>query len=231
MGHCHPRITSKIKEQLDRLQHTTTIYLNDQHSLFAEELASKLPEGLDCIYFTSSGSEANSIAQHMSRVYTGNYPIIALRNGYHGMGGISHLTNIPSWNHNLPKTNGVELTDFPDEYRGKWNADTGARYAQDVKDTIEFSTSGQIAMYIAEPVMGVGGIHPLPKGYLKDAVKFAREAGGVYASDEVQTGFGRTGLNYWGFEMHEVVPDIVTMAKQIGNGFPLAAVACTKEIG
>mmetsp|Transcript_39344 Transcript_39344/g.60141 ORF Transcript_39344/g.60141 Transcript_39344/m.60141 type:complete len:183 (+) Transcript_39344:331-879(+) len=181
--------------------HTTTIYLNDQHSLFAEELADKLPEGLDCVYFTSSGSEANAIAQHLSRIYTGHHPVLALRNGYHGMGGVSHLTNIQSWNHNLPKSHGVELVDFPDDFRGKWAEEegAGARYAEDVKDTIEFSTPGNVAMFIAEPVMGVGGIHPLPEGYLRHAVQHVRDAGGLYTSDEVQTGFGRTGSNYWGF--------------------------------
>ena len=87
MGHCHPRITAKIKEQTDKLQHTTSIYLNDQHCLYAQELAAKLPEGLDYIYFTSSGSESNALATQFARAHTGNYPIITLKNGYHGSGG------------------------------------------------------------------------------------------------------------------------------------------------
>ena len=84
--------------------HTTTIYMNDEHCLYAEELAAKLPEGLDCIYFASSGSEANAMATHFARVHTGNFPIITLKNGYHGMGGTQHLSNIGAWNHDIPKT-------------------------------------------------------------------------------------------------------------------------------
>jgi len=104
VGHCHPRVTSKVKEQLDRVQHLSTIYMNDQHCYYAEELAARLPEGIDCIYFTSSGSEANALATQFARMHTGNYPILTLKNGYHGHGGTQHLTNIGSWNHNIPKT-------------------------------------------------------------------------------------------------------------------------------
>lgn len=104
MGHCHPRITAKIKEQADKLQHTTTIYMNDEHCLYAEELQAKLPDHLTHIYFTSSGSETNALATQFARVHTGNYPIITLKNGYHGMGGTQQLTCVGSWNHDIPRT-------------------------------------------------------------------------------------------------------------------------------
>lgn len=103
-GHCHPRITAKIQEQVNKLHHVSTIYLNDEMSLYAKELADKLPEGLDCIFFTSSGSEANAMATQLAREYTGNWPILTLKNAYHGMGGTQHLTNMGPWNHDLPKT-------------------------------------------------------------------------------------------------------------------------------
>lgn len=92
--------------------------MNDQHCLYAEELAATLPEGLDCIMFASSGSEANALATHFARLHTGNYPVVTLRNGYHGHGGSQHLTNLINWNHDIPKTSGVETAAFPDMYRG-----------------------------------------------------------------------------------------------------------------
>ena len=154
MGHCHPRITAKIKEQTDKLQHTTSIYLNDQHCLYAEELAAKLPEGLDYIYFTSSGSESNALATQFARAHTGNYPIITLKNGYHGMAGGQHLTSVGSWNHNIPRTQGVETGPFPDMFRGPYAgmSNAGELYAKDVKDTIDFCTAGKVALFMAEPI-------------------------------------------------------------------------------
>lgn len=154
MGHCHPRIISKMKEQVDTLNHTTTVYLNDQHSMYAKELADKLPEGLDCIYFTSSGSEANALASQMARCYTKNYDILILKNAYHGMGGSKHLTSVSTTNLNhIPETQGVQKVCFPDEYRGPWSAsEAGTMYAKDVKEAIDFNTSGKVALFMAEPI-------------------------------------------------------------------------------
>eukprot|EP00356_Strombidium_inclinatum_P007363 CAMPEP_0170491964 /NCGR_PEP_ID=MMETSP0208-20121228/11428_1 /TAXON_ID=197538 /ORGANISM="Strombidium inclinatum, Strain S3" /LENGTH=452 /DNA_ID=CAMNT_0010767625 /DNA_START=11 /DNA_END=1369 /DNA_ORIENTATION=- len=231
MGHCHPRITEKIVEQMHKLQHVTTIYLNDQHSLYAKELADKLPPGLDHVFFVSSGSEANSFATNLARLATKHYPIVTLRNGYHGAQGSGHLTSIGNWNQNIPRTQGIEQAAFPDSYRSAYAPQDQAHYySKDVEDTIAFCTSGNVALFMAEAVQGVGGIYPLPDGYLKKAYSHVRAAGGLCLSDEVQTGFGRLGSHYWGFEEAGVVPDIVTMAKQIGNGFPLAAVACSSKI-
>ena len=117
---------------------------------------------------------------------------------------------------------------FRGPFAGMNNA--GHLYAKDVKDTIDFCTHGNIALFMAEPIQGVGGLVPQPSGFVNEASEHARAAGGLYLSDEVQTGFGRCGSHYWGFEMLGTSPDIVTMAKQMGNGFPLAAVATTKEI-
>ena len=154
MGHCHPRITAKIQEQVKKLQHTTCIYLNDQHCLYAEELSAKLPEGIDQIYFTSSGSEANSMATQFARAHTGNYPVITLKNGYHGHGATQVLTSINSWNHDIPQTSGIERGPFPDMFRGPYadKIDAGHLYAKDVKDVIDFNTSGNVALFMAEPV-------------------------------------------------------------------------------
>lgn len=118
-----------------------------------------MPPGLDHIYFTSCGSEANAAANHFARIYTGNYPILTLKNGYHGHMGVQHLTNLSNYNHSVPKTQGVETVTFPDLYRGQWTGeDAGLKYAQDVKDTIIYNTSGQVACMMIEPVQGAGGI-------------------------------------------------------------------------
>lgn len=230
-GHCHPRITAKIAEQLNKVQHISTVYLHDQMSLYAEELTAKLPEGLDCIYLTICGSEANHIATQFARAYTGNYPIINLKNAYHGTCGTQHLTALNTWNFDSPRNQGVEPSAFPDLYRGPFSpAEAGKAYGQQVKDTIDFHTAGKAAMFIAEPIQGAGGINPLPCGMAQEAQKHIYAAGGLYCSDEVQTGFGRCGSHYWGFDMLGVKPDIVTMAKTVGNGMPIGVTACTKEV-
>jgi len=233
-GHCHPYIMQKAKDQLDTLQHSTTIYLHPVIAQYAKMLAEKLPGDLNVVYFVNSGSEANDLAMLMARLYTGNYDILALRNGYHG--GISTtmgLTAHRTWKFNLPHSFGIHHALNPDPYRGAWgrdDPDAGQKYADDLINLIDHGTSGQIAGFFVESIQGVGGTVIYPPGYLKAAYGYIREAGGLCIADEVQTGFGRTGEKYWGFEWQDAVPDIVTMAKGIGNGTPLAAVVTTSEI-
>ena len=233
-GHCHPYILDKAKEQLETLQHTTTIYYNPVIAEYAKMLAEKMPGDLKVVYFVNSGSEANDLAMLMARLYTGNYDIIALRNAYHGgsastMGLTAHST----WKFNYPHSFGVHHAIASDPYRGPWGRDdpkAGEKYAADIKSVIDFATPGRVAAFFAESIQGVGGTVVHPDNYLKHAFRIVREAGGLCVSDEVQTGFGRTGTHYWGFETQDVIPDIVTMAKGIGNGAPLAAVVTTPEI-
>ena len=233
-GHCHPTVTARVREQLETLQHTTTIYLHPGMPRLAEKLASKLPPGLDVTYFVNSGSEANDLAITLARLYTGHTDVIALRNGYHGgspsaMGLTSHHT----WK--LPTLQGayVHHALCPEPYRsalGGTPEEIAAASAADVADLIRYSTPGRIAAFIAEPIQGVGGVTSGAPNYFREAYRIAREHGGLCISDEVQTGFGRTGEHYWGFENFGVVPDIVTMAKGFGNGVPLAAVTTRREI-
>lgn len=234
VGHCHPEVVEAARMQNETIQHTTTIYLNPGIALYAKELAAKMPGDLKVCYFVNSGSEANDLAVLMARAYTGNYDLVALRNAYHGGSpGTMALTSHHTWKFNVPHSFGVQHARMPDLYRGPYGADdpeAGRKYAADVAETVQFATSGKIAAFIAESIQGVGGSVVFPEGYLKHAYEHARAAGGLCIADEVQAGFGRTGTHYWGFETQGVMPDIVTMAKGIGNGCPLAAVVTTPEI-
>ena len=234
VGHCHPHVTAAANKQNETLQHSTTLYLQPNVALYAEKLASKMPGDLKVCYFVNSGSEANDLALLMARVSTGNYDVIALRNGYHG-GNASGMgmTAQSTWKYNVPHSFGVHHTLAPYPYRGPFghgDAEAGKKYAADVKDIIDTSTPGKVAAFIAESIQGVGGFVEFPEGYMKQAYEYVRAAGGVCIADEVQTGFGRLGTHFWGFETHGVTPDIVTMAKGIGNGCPLGAVVTTPKI-
>lgn len=239
VGHCHPKVMAAVNAQNALLQHATTIYLHPTIAQYAKKLASTFPKesGLSSVYFVNSGSDANDLAMLMARAYTGNYDFIALRNGYHGgsaapMGLTAHAT----WKFNTPQGFGVHHSVLPDRYRGPIGYDdpnAGTKYAADVQDLIRTGTPGKVAGFIAEPMQGVGGVVEMPPGYLPSVYKTVREAGGLCISDEVQTGFGRTGENFWGFQTvggPGLYPDIVTMAKGIGNGCPLAAVVTRPEI-
>ncbi len=233
-GHCHPKIVAAIEKQVETLQHATTIYLHPNFPLLAKKLASKMPKGLDVTYFVNDGSEANDLAVTMARLYTGNSDVIALRNGYHGgspsaMGLTSHST----WKYPVPGALGVHHAVSPDPYRSQFSGtpeEIAAKSADDILGIIRYSTPGKIAAFIAEAIQGVGGATYGARNYLTEAYRITREHGGLCIADEVQTGFGRTGDHYWGFENFDVIPDLVTMAKGIGNGVPLAAVTTRMEI-
>ncbi|HEY0943629.1 MAG TPA: aminotransferase class III-fold pyridoxal phosphate-dependent enzyme [Opitutaceae bacterium] len=234
VGHCHPDVVAAANAQNETIQHTTTIYLHPNIALYARDLAAKMPGELKVVYFVNSGSEANDLALLMALACTGNYDVIALRNAYHGGSpGTMALTSHHTWKFNVPHSFGVQHAQAPDPYRGPYgrdDADAGRKYAADVQALIQFGTSGRVAAFIAESIQGVGGAVVFPDGYLKNAYEHVRAAGGLCIADEVQAGFGRTGTHYWGFETQGVVPDIVTMAKGIGNGCPLAAVVTTPRI-
>lgn len=233
-GHSHPKILKALKDQVELLQHTTTIYMHPSLSQYAEKLASKLPPGLDCVYCLNSGSEANEVAMMMARLYTGNRDIIALRNCYHGgTNATMGLTSHSSWKFNVPQGNDVHHAMAPDPYRSPYKGtaeEIAAQSAEDIRQVILYETTGKIAGFIAEPVQGVGGLTFGHKSYYQKAAEIVKAHGGLYISDEVQTGFCRTGENFWGFQNYGITPDIVTMAKGIGSGFPLSCVVTRKEI-
>ncbi|CAN1134229.1 Alanine--glyoxylate aminotransferase 2 homolog 2, mitochondrial [Linum perenne] len=227
-GHCHPDVVDAIVNQVKRIQHPTTLYLNHAVADFAEALASKMPGNLKVAFFTNSGTEANELAMMMARLYTGSHDMISVRNSYHGNAAATMgATGQRNWKFSVIQS-GIHHVLNPDPYRGHFGSD-GEKYAKDVQDIIDFATTGQVAGFVSEAIQGVGGIIEAAPGYLPAVYKSIRKAGGLCIADEVQSGFARTG-NMWGFEAHGVVPDIVTMAKGIGNGMPLGAVVTTPEI-
>ncbi|CAG2110301.1 unnamed protein product [Medioppia subpectinata] len=252
VGHCHPKLVDAATKQLKKLWHTSSIYYNEEVHEYASNLANRLPEPLNNIFFCNSGSEANDIAILMARLYTKSYDIIALRNAYHGDSTSTQpLCGVQSWKFPIPSHFGVHHTTNPDPYSGRFggnkcrdsvvqttrDCDCGVdecdacdRYIEDLQQVFDSTLPKTVCAFIAESIQGVGGVVQFPKQFLKKAFQMVRERNGICIMDEVQTGFGRTGTHFWGFEGHEVIPDIVTMAKSIGNGFPLAAVATTASI-
>jgi alanine-glyoxylate transaminase/(R)-3-amino-2-methylpropionate-pyruvate transaminase len=233
-GHSHPKLLSRVRAQLAALQHTTTIYLHPGFPELARRIAGKMPAGLEVTYFVNSGSEANDLAVLMARCYTGNSDVIAVRNGYHG-GSPSALglTSLNTWKFPVQPTLAVHHAINPDPYRSPFLGtpqDIASQSAADIRELIRYSTPGKVAAFIAEPIQGAGGITCGAPNYLAEAYAIVRAYGGLCIADEVQTGFGRTGEHFWGFQRSGVVPDIVTMAKSIGNGAPLAAVTTRREI-
>ena len=181
------------------------------------------------MFLTNSGGEANDFALTLAKLYTNSNTILSLRNAYHGLvGGVKGITNVGTWNLNMIRGIDNEKLSAPYDYRGILkNHDD---YYRECDEILQSSTSGNIAAFIVEPVMGVGGIIPLPTGYMAEIFSRVRKYGGLCISDEVQTGFGRIGKEFWGFKWQGVKPDIVTIAKAVGNGLPLGAVVTRKEI-
>lgn len=233
-GHCHPAVVKRVQDQVATLQHATSIYLHPNIAELAKKIASKMPPGLDVTYFLNTGSEANDLAVTMARLFTGHTDVIALRNAYHGgspsaMGLTSHHT----WKFPVGGEGRVHHAVNPDPYRSPFTGspeEIATRSVDDIRDLIRYSTPGKVAAFIAEPIQGVGGATSGARNYLSEAYAVIRGHGGLCIADEVQTGFGRTGEHYWGFQHFGVTPDFVTMAKGIGNGAPLAAVTTRMDI-
>ena len=234
VGHCHPAVVRRVQEQAATLQHATTIYLHPNFPLLAKKLASKMPAGLDVTYFVNSGSEANDLAITMARLHTGHRDVVAVRNAYHGGSPSAQgLTSHSTWKFPGGGDGHVHHAVNPDPYRSPFDGtpeEIASKSAREIREIIRYSTPGTIAAFIAEPIQGVGGATHGARNYLREAYAIVREHGGLCVADEVQTGFGRTGEHYWGFQNFGVVPDFVTMAKGIGNGAPLAAVTTRMDV-
>lgn len=236
-GHNHPRIVKKLKDMLDNnaIQHTTYLYLSGYLANLAEKISQQAPgSDLKRCYITNSGSEANEMAVMSARVATGQQTVIALRHGYHGGTSVSQsLCGHAIWKQHSQPTNNIVHAAEPNCYRcpfGQKRESCDLECAKEVKNVIETTTTGKIAGMIVEPILGVGGFITPPTEYNKEVAKIVRNYGGLYISDEVQTGVGRTGKHFFAIEDCGVEPDIITMAKGIGNGAPVGAVIATDAV-
>jgi 4-aminobutyrate aminotransferase-like enzyme len=236
VGHNHPRVVDAAARQLAVLN-TNTRYLHESIVTYAGRLCDLMPPPLSVCYLVCSGSEANELALRLARAYTGQRDIVVVDGAYHG--NTSSLVEISPYKFNGPGGAGpsphVHTVVMPDVYRGPYRAadpSAGLRYGREVGRAIERAEAagGGVAAFICESLLGCGGQILLPAGYLETAYAAVRAAGGVAIADEVQVGFGRVGTEVWGFATQGVVPDIVTLGKPIGNGFPLGAVVTRPEI-
>ena len=236
VGHCHPHVVNAASQQMSVLN-TNTRYLHDGLEEYAERLTATLPDRLRVCVFVSSASEANELAIRMARAYTGRRDMLVLEAAYHG--NTTTLVDISPYKHAGPGGLGapdwVHVAPLADDYRGPYkrsDSDAGPKYAADLARMLEaLHTRGcELAAFIAESCPSVGGQILFPPGYLAGVYQSVRDAGGVCIADEVQTGLGRIGTHFWGFEQQGVVPDIVVMGKPLGNGHPLAAVVTTRAI-
>jgi 4-aminobutyrate aminotransferase-like enzyme len=236
VGHCNPRVVEAGQRQM-ALLNTNTRYLSDNVLTLAERIIATLPEKLNTCFFVNSGSEANELALRLARAHTGAIDLIVLDHAYHG--NTTTMIDISPYKHDGPGGNGpppwVHKVPLPDLYRGIYRGvgpEIASLYSQHVVAVINSLTSSnkKLCGFIAESLPSVGGQILLPENYLGQVYSVVRAAGGVCIADEVQTGYGRIGSHFWGFERYGVVPDIVVLGKPIGNGHPLGAVITTKEI-
>ncbi len=231
VGHAHPGVLAAVQAQTEDIPHVTTAYHHPQPGHFAEELVAKLPKGEDwVVHFVNSGAEAVDLAVLMARAATRHYEVLTLRDAYHGMHyGAQTATGIGQARQLVPPAPGYVQVMAPHPYRGPFGPDA-APYLAELDRVLHTNTCGAVAGLVAEPIQGYGGIVEMPGGWLKGAAEQVRAAGGLLIVDEVQAGFARTGDHFWGFQAHDVVPDVIVVSKGIGNGFPLAAVMARREV-
>jgi 4-aminobutyrate aminotransferase-like enzyme len=234
VGHCHPKVTAKTVEQVETLQHTSTIFMTKPMVDLAEKLSEITPGELSKTFVTNSGTEANEAAVRMARLSSGRNEVIALAHSYHGE---SHLASTLTANHNwrpdLPPAAGVVFAQNAYCYRcpyGQKPQSCAMECAQDVERVIQTQTSGKPAVMIAEPIQGVGGTITPPDDYFKEVKRILEKYGVLFIADEVQTGMGRTGKHWFGISNWGVVPDFITMAKGLANGLPIGAYVTTDAI-
>ncbi|HLK48163.1 MAG TPA: aspartate aminotransferase family protein, partial [Bryobacteraceae bacterium] len=234
VGHCNEEVNKKVHAQLDRLQHVSTVFANEPQAALAKKIASITPGGqLTKSFFTNSGTEANETAILAARCYTGNSEIIALRHSYHGRSAMAmSLTGQGTWRLGMPQA-GIVHAHNAYCYRcpfGLTYPSCEVKCAQDMEELIRSTTGGRIAGFIAEPIQGVGGFITPPKEYFQIVERIIRNHGGIFISDEVQTGWGRTGGKWFGIEHYGVTPDIMTSAKGLANGSPIGLTVAKAEV-
>ncbi|HEX8852006.1 MAG TPA: aspartate aminotransferase family protein [Pyrinomonadaceae bacterium] len=234
VGHANPRVNEAIIEQVKTLQHTSTLYANRPQAELAEKLHQITPGRLKKSFFTNSGTEADDTAITAAKLYTGRHEIVVLRHSYSGrsataLSAVGHST----WRQLPSQVAGIVHARAPYCYRCPLKLsypECGLACAEDIEDVIMTTTTGEIAAFMAEPILGVGGFIVPPPGYFERAVEITRRHGGLFIADEVQTAWGRTGDKWFGIEHWDVEPDIITSAKGMGNGVPIGMTTATTEV-
>eukprot|EP00794_Sanderia_malayensis_P016685 gene16685-18379_t len=237
VGHCHPHVVKAGQNQMAYLE-TNSRFLHDELLILAKRLTSLLPEELSVCFLVCTGTEANDLALRMARTYTEHEDVVVLDRAYHGHSVA--ITEISPYKFKRLSKVGqkkhVHVCPCPDAYRGMHRGENdealGDKYANEMQKTIDSALEDgrNIAAFYAESLQSCGGQIIYPPGFLKKAFQYTRAAGGVCISDEVQVGFGRVGKAFWAFELHDVIPDIVTIGKPFGNGHPVSAVITTQKI-
>ncbi len=234
VGHCHPKVTARTIEQIQTLQHTSTIFMTQPLVDLAEKLANIAPGQLSRSFITNSGTEANEAAIKVARLASGRHEVIALEHSYHGD---SHLASTLTGNHGYRSetmpASGIVHAINAYCYRcpfKKTPDNCSLECARDVERVIQTQTSGKPAVMIAEPIQGVGGTITPPDDYFKEVKRILEKYGVLFIADEVQTGVGRTGQHWFGISSYGVEPDIITMAKGLGNGLPIGAVITSEDL-
>jgi 4-aminobutyrate aminotransferase-like enzyme/Ser/Thr protein kinase RdoA (MazF antagonist) len=237
LGHGHPGVADAVNRQI-RILNTNSRFLYRELAEYSERLLALLPadSGLDTVLLVNSGSEAVDLALRLAQAATGRTTVVALREAYHGWTQASDAVTTSAYDNPdalATRPDWVHVADVPNRFRGTYRGeDTGPRYAADLGADLErLADEGRpVAGFICESVLGNAGGVLLPDGYLAEAYRRVRAAGGLCIADEVQVGFGRMGSRFWGFERSGVVPDIITIAKPMGNGFPIGGVITSQRI-
>jgi alanine-glyoxylate transaminase/(R)-3-amino-2-methylpropionate-pyruvate transaminase len=235
VGHCHPEVVTRVQDQVARLGHTSTLYLNENQVQVGRRLAELAPGRLRRSFFTNSGTEAVETAIMAACMYTGRSEVVALRYAYSGRSILAtNITAHAPWRPLESSVAGIKHALSPYTYRSPFGElseeEAAERFANDLEEVIVTTTSGRPAAFIAESIQGVAGFIVPPRGYFQRAAEIIRRYGGVFIADEVQTGFGRTGTKWFGIEHWDVEPDIMVMAKGVANGFPVGVTIATDEI-
>ncbi len=234
LGHANPRVNAAWKEQVDKIAHTSTLYANQPQSDLAEKLAEISPGRLKKSFFSNSGTEADDTAVLAAKLATGNQEIIVLRHSYAGRSATALSTvGHKTWRPVASQVPGIVHAAAPYCYRCPFKLEypsCGVACADDVEDIINTTTTGNIAAFMAETILGVGGFIIPPTEYFPRVAEIARSRGGLFISDEVQAAWGRTGDKWFGIEHWGVEPDIITSAKGMGNGVPIGWTIATPEV-
>ena len=234
-GHCNPQVIAAAKAQMDKLIHGSSyLYHVQPVADLAEKIAHIAPRGLTKTFFGNGGAEAIEGALKLARLYTGKHEFVALQTSFHGrsFGALSVTGNMGRKKRGGPYGTGVAFAPAPYVYRSQWPNDPeecGRQCARVIEDIIRFATSGDVAAFIAEPILGEGGIIVPPLNYFKEVKEVLDQHGILFIADEVQSGFARTGKMF-AIEHYGVTPDILVTAKGIADGFPLSAFTTRPEI-